>query len=176
MNREETASGLATYYREKFAQDTGRTPAEYAGLWVSWDQSKRAYELRGEGLPAHPDLADAHPNGWCLIDYVKPTEARRLLAKTDRAHWIAWLQGYGIGKFYDAFMANAQGAESVCVHCGERIYLDIREGGGVPDWGSSFGDVATGLDYGCPNSPDTCDEGTGGHTPASKGGKLNARN
>ena len=58
----------------------------------------------------------------------------------DRADWVAWLESYGAAKFYDAFMSNAQGAESTCEHCGQPIYLDIREGGGVPDWGSSFRD------------------------------------
>lgn len=81
----------------------------------------------------------------------------------DRAAWVSWLETYGAGKFYDAFMANAQGAESVCVQCNQPIYLDIREGGGVPDWGSNIDGI--GLDYGCNNSPETTDEGTGGHFP-----------
>lgn len=71
--------GLATYYRNKFAQQTGRKPEEYASLWVSWDDDKRAYSLRGDGLPSHPDLAVQHPNGWCLNDYVTPTKAAELL-------------------------------------------------------------------------------------------------
>jgi hypothetical protein len=110
-----------------------------------------------------------------------------------RDQWIAWLQGYGAGNFYDAFVAFAQDAESTCVHCGQPIYLDIVEGGGVPDWGSRFGGppkrligkdrrrkqfrraatvsskaVGNGLDYGCPDSPDTGDEGTGGHEPRKR--------
>lgn len=90
-------------------------------------------------------------------------------AGTDKQEWVAWLQSYGLDKFFDAFISTAQGAESECIHCGQKIYLDIVEGGGVPDWGSSFGSLSNGLDYGCPDSPDTGDEGTGGHEPI-KGG------
>jgi hypothetical protein len=90
------------------------------------------------------------------------TKAQRMAAK-DKAAWVAWLQTYGADKFYAAFMANAQDAESRCVYCREPIYLDIREGGGVPDWRTDDGD------YGCVESPDTCDEGTGSHTPRRNG-------
>lgn len=91
-------------------------------------------------------------------------------ARAAKAGWVRWLKDYGIGKFYDAFIEIAQGAESECVYCGEWIYLDIVEGGGVPDWGTAL--EGSGLDYGCPNSPDTNSEGTGGHKPKqrSKGG------
>lgn len=84
--------------------------------------------------------------------------------KKDRAEWVAWLRSYGAGKFFDAFVQTAQGAESDCVHCGQKIYLDIVEGGGVPDWGSRIKGIS-GLDYGCPESPFTNAEGTGGHKP-----------
>ena len=60
-------------------------------------------------------------------------------------------------------MQTIQGAKSKCQHCGESIYCDIVEGGGVPDWGSKTG--FGGLDYGCSPSPDTGEDGTGGHTP-----------
>ena len=76
----------------------------------------------------------------------------------ERADWIAWLNGYGAGAFYDAFMRTAQDAQSRCSQCGETIYLDIREGGGVPDW-------AADGDYGCWASPDTDEDGVGGHEP-----------
>jgi|KBSSwiStaDraftv2_1062776.scaffolds.fasta_scaffold504957_3 hypothetical protein len=82
----------------------------------------------------------------------------------DRAEWIKWLKSYGPGKFFDAFVATAQDAESQCIHCGQKIYLDIVEGGGAPDWGSALKGFS-GLDYGCPDSPDTNEEGTGGHQP-----------
>lgn len=42
-------------------------------------------------------------------------------------------------------------------------YLDIVEGGGVPDWRTDDGD------YGCGDSPETNDEGTGGHYPRKCG-------
>jgi len=78
---------------------------------------------------------------------------------SDRAGWVKWLQSYGAGKFFDAFMSNAQGAKSVCVHCAQDIFLDIAEGGGVPDWKTADGD------YGCAMSPETSSEGTGSHFP-----------
>ena len=79
--------------------------------------------------------------------------------------WSHWLATYkegdksGAERFYDAFMFNAQNAEGTCVHCNEPIYLDIREGGGVPDWRTIDGD------YGCDNSPEGTDDACGGHTP-----------
>ena len=79
--------------------------------------------------------------------------------KADRSIWAAWLRGYGAEKFYDAFMLNAQFAKSTCIHCGEDIYLDIAEGGGVPDWRNKDGD------YGCNMSPETTSEGVGSHMP-----------
>ena len=85
---------------------------------------------------------------------------------TEREHWAKWLEHYGAEKFYDAFMRNAQNAQSTCVHCREPIYLDIAEGGGVPDWCTHDGD------YGCFESPDTDDEGTGGHMPTVRRGKI----
>lgn len=83
--------------------------------------------------------------------------------KTNREQWAKWLETYGAEKFYDAFMKSAQGARSVCIQCGHFIYLDIEEGGGIPDWKTSNGD------YGCGNSPDTNEDGTGGHIPSGKG-------
>ena len=64
------------------------------------------------------------------------------LVESGRADWVTWLESYGAGKFYDAFVRNAQGAQSTCVHCGNSIRLDIVEGGGVPDWNYDG-------DYGC---------------------------
>lgn len=92
------------------------------------------------------DTADHGPNN----DTPNPT----------RDAWVSWLLNYGPGKFYDAFMQTAQDAESECRNCGDRIYLDIAEGGGVPDWRTEDGD------YGCCDSPDNTDESTGGHVPA----------
>jgi len=79
--------------------------------------------------------------------------------QSQRQDWVKWLEGYGLAKFYDAFIQSAQDAESVCQHCGQEIYLDIAEGGGVPDWRTIDGD------YGCDSSTDTNNEGTGGHLP-----------
>ncbi len=85
--------------------------------------------------------------------------------KNNKREWVRWLEEYGAAKFYDAFVRNAQYAQSKCVHCGQKIYLDIVEGGGVPDWGSELGSRSGGLDYGCDSSPDTTDDGVGGHEP-----------
>ena len=85
------------------------------------------------------------------------------LAADDKASWLKWYEEYGKDHFYDAFLTNAQDAISTCIHCQEEIYLDIVEGGGVPDWGTVDG--SGGGDYGCPDSPDTTKEGTGGHEP-----------
>jgi hypothetical protein len=76
----------------------------------------------------------------------------------EKRQWVAWLEGYGAAGLFDSIMASCQGAESTCRYCGETITFDITEGGGVPDWGVDG-------DYGCPCSPDTDDEGTGGHLP-----------
>ena len=75
---------------------------------------------------------------------------------SDRNDWAKWLDVYGPRQFFDSFMRHAQGAISTCEWCGRRITLDIAEGGGVADWGDNG-------DYGCVSSPDTSEEGTGGH-------------
>lgn len=79
--------------------------------------------------------------------------------KKSRAEWVAWLNRYGAAKFFDAFVEIAQDAQSTCVQCKLPIYLDIVEGGGVPDWHTEGGD------YGCGRSPFSNSEGTGGHEP-----------
>lgn len=75
--------------------------------------------------------------------------------------WVEWLKGYGLENFAQSIAFNVQGCQSVCVHCGETIYLDFFNGGGVGDWEIDG-------DYGCSQSPDTNDEGTGGHHPVRK--------
>lgn len=89
--------------------------------------------------------------------------------KKSRAEWVAWLRSYGGGQLFDAIIESCQGAESTCVHCKEKIYFDIVEGGGVPDWGSAIpgitGKRGAGLDYGCADSPYSDSEGTGPHEP-----------
>lgn len=76
-----------------------------------------------------------------------------------RAAWAAWLHTFGAEQFFDAFIRSAQGARSKCVYCRLDIYLDIVEGGGVPDWRTEDGD------YGCDRSPETTEEGVGSHKP-----------
>lgn len=76
-----------------------------------------------------------------------------------RKDWVEWLKSYGGGKFFDAFVRIAQDAKGTCSNCKLPIYLDIVEGGGVPDWRTEDGD------YGCADSPDTNSDGTGGHEP-----------
>lgn len=79
-------------------------------------------------------------------------------AYATRESWIRWLKGYDPGELFDSIIRTCQGAVSRCQYCREAIRFDITEGGGVPDWGNNG-------DYGCPDSPDTSDEGTGGHLP-----------
>lgn len=82
----------------------------------------------------------------------------------DSESWAKWLESYGADCFYDAFMRIAQDAESECRHCHKPIYLDIREGEGIPDWRTEDGD------YGCSDSPDTnAEDGTGSHEPIKMG-------
>lgn len=76
-----------------------------------------------------------------------------------RFRWGHWLKRYGRKKFFDAFMKLAQNTESSCIYCKQKIYLDIAEGCGVPDWRTKHGD------YGCDKSPDTTEEATGSHFP-----------
>jgi hypothetical protein len=76
-----------------------------------------------------------------------------------KADWLKLFKEHGAEKFLDSFLRNVEGAESVCVHCGQKIYVDVLIGGGVPDWSTRDGD------FGCDASPDTGKGGTGGHFP-----------
>lgn len=91
------------------------------------------------------------------------TETQPTTTETARESWAKWLSSYGAENFFDTFVNIAQDAESECVYCEQSIYLDIVEGGGVPDWRTDDGD------YGCGDSPETNDEGTGGHYPRKCG-------
>ena len=82
--------------------------------------------------------------------------------KTEKQSWVNWLKNYGPMKFLNSFLRNVEGAQSTCRHCGEKIYVDVMIGGGVPDWSTEEGD------FGCSNSPDSDEEGTGGHTPIKR--------
>jgi hypothetical protein len=90
--------------------------------------------------------------------YTKPKQT-----KTAKQSWLKWLQMYTAEKFLDSFLANVENAEGTCTYCGEKIYVDVLVGGGVPDWSTECGD------FGCGNSPDTTDEGCGGHMPRKRG-------
>lgn len=83
----------------------------------------------------------------------------------DKSQWVKWVTSYDKSRLFDMLVLTIQGAKSRCVNCGEDIYCDIVEGGGIPDWGTKFSDDIPGLDYGCGASPDTNEDGTGGHEP-----------
>lgn len=84
------------------------------------------------------------------------------ITKKMKRDWLKWLEAYGSELFLEHFLRNVEGAESVCVNCGCRIYVDIMIGMGVADWSTKDGD------FGCGNSPDTNKEGTGGHVPVRR--------
>lgn len=71
LNREQVARRLGEYYSQKFTRETSR-PAK---VWSYFDESKRAYVIRGENLPSNVDPS----RGWSLLDYVKPSKARQLI-------------------------------------------------------------------------------------------------
>jgi len=73
--------------------------------------------------------------------------------------WVKWLDGYGAEKFLGHFLRNVEGAKGRCIQCGQDIFVDVLLGGGIADWSTDDGD------FGCINSPDTCEDGTGGHMP-----------
>lgn len=57
------------------------------------------------------------------------------------------------------------GERSTCEHCGEEIIAVIDATSGCVDWGTAFDNDPTMLDFGCSDSPDTDDDGTGSHDP-----------
>jgi hypothetical protein len=69
MKRIQIIEKLAEHYSRKL---NGK-------VWAAWDEQKRMYSIRGEGLPAHPDLQSQYPNGWSMLDYISPSDARKLL-------------------------------------------------------------------------------------------------
>lgn len=102
-----------------------------------------------------PVLAEIPGEGYTEPIMCKFTE-------TEKRSWVSWLENYGLLKFLDSFLYNVEGAESTCRYCGEKIYVDVMIGGGVPDWSTEDGD------FGCYLSPDTDSEGTGGHLPVRR--------
>lgn len=71
ITRNEVARRLAAYYSERFSGHVSSC----------FNDGKRAYEIHGSCLPSHPSC----PNPtWTMIDYVVPSEARRMVTnKTD---------------------------------------------------------------------------------------------
>lgn len=59
------------------------------------------------------------------------------------------------------------GERATCIQCREEIGAVIDPYSGSVDWGSYFAaDEAPG-DFGCADSPDTNEDGCGGHNPGS---------
>lgn len=79
-NRKRIEDKLAAYYSLKM---NGK-------VWCLWDEERRAYCIRGEGLPPHPDLKEQYPNGWSLVDYIKPNKALRLIGESKRYIDTTW--------------------------------------------------------------------------------------
>lgn len=65
------------------------------------------------------------------------------------------------------------GERAVCVQCGEEIGAVVDPYSGSVDWGGffpyeMFGDTDKPRDFGCNDSPDTDEEGTGSHDPGER--------
>lgn len=84
------------------------------------------------------------------------------ITNKQKDEWIRWLDTYGARNFLDSFLRNVENAESTCIYCKQKIYVDVLIGGGVPDWSTEDGD------FGCDKSPETDDEGAGGHMPEKR--------
>lgn len=68
VTREQVCKALAKHYSNKMK----------GKVWAGYDASKRSYYIRGDNLPAHPDLRELYPSGWSLLDYIKPSQARKV--------------------------------------------------------------------------------------------------
>ena len=75
MTREQVAKQLGEFYSRRLTKQTGKS----AKVWSYFDEQKRAYVIRGENLPAHPDMEAQYPNGWSLLDYLTPRQARQAI-------------------------------------------------------------------------------------------------
>ena len=82
----------------------------------------------------------------------------RRITKKQKQAWVKWLTTYTPEQFLESFLENVEGAVSTCQYCERQISVNVTIGGGVVDWGIDG-------DFGCNASPDTDDEGTGGHMP-----------
>jgi len=76
-----------------------------------------------------------------------------------KREWVKWVEWYGTERFLNHFLRNVEGAKGCCIQCKQDIYVDVLIGGGIADWSTEDGD------FGCHNSPETTDEGMGGHMP-----------
>lgn len=75
LSRNEVARRLAVYYRARFSGGS---------LFAYFDEMKRAYCVQGSGLDPHESMRERCPNGWEMLHYEKPTEARqRISGKSD---------------------------------------------------------------------------------------------
>lgn len=75
LSRQQVAEQLGEFYSRRLTNQTGKP----ANVWSYFDEQKRAYVIRGENLPAHPDIEAQYPNGWSLLDYLTPREARQVI-------------------------------------------------------------------------------------------------
>ena len=73
LSRKDVSERLGKFYSDKFN----------GHVWAEYDETKRAYCIRGEGLPAHPDMRATYPNGWSLLDYIRPSRAREIATEQD---------------------------------------------------------------------------------------------
>ena len=70
-SRSEVSAFLAGFYSHKLS----------GKVWCAYDDGKRAYCIRGEGLPACAELRHQYPRGWSMMDWVKPAIARHMMEK-----------------------------------------------------------------------------------------------
>lgn len=80
--------------------------------------------------------------------------------KPNLGQWLDWLAQPGmVEALIVSALKHCHGAKARCTYCEQAITLDCGVGtGGVFDWHADG-------DYGCPDSPETSDEGVGGHLP-----------
>lgn len=103
MRRSDIETGLAKHYSEKFKGD----------VRCQYDDQKRAYCIQGSNLPSHPDLRAQYPNGWELLDFIKPSRAREILSN-------------GPGKELYAAFTKERHANETYAEWLEKIIVDQR--------------------------------------------------
>ena len=80
LTRDEVSRRLQIYYRARFSGGS---------LWAFYDDVKRAYCVQGEELDPHDSRREQCPNGWCMIHYEKPSEARARIGNKSDSELIA---------------------------------------------------------------------------------------